>query len=170
MSELKTQAEGKNTKEGKAQYLIFSLGHESYGIELLKNKEVINVPELTSVPYTENYVLGVANLRGQIIPVIDLKCKLGIATETSPIKAQYKVIVVEINSPQKIQLGLLVDGIRNVEAIAQNEIEELSENNKKHHKQEYVKGVYSYEDNLALLIDIEKLIMEDIKKEDKNAG
>ncbi|MHC4213164.1 MAG: chemotaxis protein CheW, partial [Planctomycetota bacterium] len=95
-TELTTQNEQLNKavrdKEGK--YLTFALASEEYGLEILKVREIIGYMEITAVPQTPDHVKGVINLRGQVIPVIDLRAKFGM--ETTETTEQTCIIVVEI--------------------------------------------------------------------------
>ncbi len=89
------------SKEGK--YLTFSLGAEQYGLEILKVREIIGYIEVTAVPQTPHHVKGVINLRGQVIPVIDLRAKFGM--ETADVTEQSCIIVVESPGGAKVQYG-----------------------------------------------------------------
>ncbi|MDY0357942.1 MAG: chemotaxis protein CheW, partial [Sedimentisphaerales bacterium] len=93
------------SKEGK--YLTFSLGAEEYGLEILKVREIIGYIEVTAVPQTPHHVKGVINLRGQVIPVIDLRAKFGM--ETAEVTEQSCIIVVEIaQEGRKCSMGIVV--------------------------------------------------------------
>jgi len=73
---MSSQSVNANTKKGADRHLIFALGAEEYSVPLLKVKEVIEVPDITPVPHTPDYYLGIMNLRGQVISIIDLRLKL----------------------------------------------------------------------------------------------
>ena len=96
MEETATHTEEVNqaiaNKEGK--YLTFALAHEEYGLEILKVREIIGYMDITAVPQTPSHVKGVINLRGQVIPVVDLRAKFGM--ETAEVTEETCVIVVEI--------------------------------------------------------------------------
>jgi purine-binding chemotaxis protein CheW len=110
-----------NSKQGK--YLTFALGSEEYGLEILKVREIIGYMSITSVPRTPSYVKGVINLRGQVIPVINLRIKFGIP-ETD-ITDQSCIIVVEIQSAVgKLQTGMIVDSVSEVLEIKSADLEE----------------------------------------------
>lgn len=102
-------------KEGK--YLTFALGAEEYGLEILKVREIIGYMEITAVPQTPHYVKGVINLRGQVIPVIDLRSKFGM--ETKEITEESCIIVVEIHQDgREFSTGVVVDKVEEVLDIA----------------------------------------------------
>jgi purine-binding chemotaxis protein CheW len=113
--------ENLEAKQGK--YLTFSLGSEEYGLEILKVREIIGYMNITVVPQTPFYVKGVINLRGQVIPVIDLRLKFGM--EEADVTEQTCIIVVEINTESgKFQTGVIVDGVSEVLDIKASELEE----------------------------------------------
>src|SRR5512139_2663559 len=95
-------------KEGK--YLTFALGPEEYGLEILKVREIIGYMDITAVPQTPDYVKGVINLRGQVIPVIDLRAKFGM--DTTETTEETCIIVVEITQDShKFNTGIVVDHV-----------------------------------------------------------
>ncbi len=111
-------------KAGK--YLTFALGREEYGLEILKVREIIGYMDVTSVPQTPSYVLGVINLRGQVIPVVDLRTKFGM--ETVERTDQTCIIVVEIEQGgSSLSTGIVVDKVSEVLDIAGEQIEEAPE-------------------------------------------
>jgi purine-binding chemotaxis protein CheW len=108
-------------KEGK--FLTFALGREEYGIEILKVREIIGYMNITAVPQTPQYVKGVINLRGQVIPVIDLRGKFGM--QTAQTTEETCIIVVEISQQQrKLSTGLVVDHVSEVLDIPGANIED----------------------------------------------
>jgi purine-binding chemotaxis protein CheW len=101
------------------KYLTFVLGQEEYGIGIMHVREIIGMMAITAVPQTPSFVKGVINLRGKVIPVIDLRLKFGLdeaehTTETC-------VIVVEVGNSQ---MGIIVDTVREVVDIDEDEIED----------------------------------------------
>src|SRR6056297_2349604 len=92
--------ENNETAVEKKQYLTFKVGKEIYGLRLNQAKEIIKPPKITTVPNTEDYILGVINLRGQVVPVINLKNKLGLTEDTTVDINQAKskkIVVININ-------------------------------------------------------------------------
>lgn len=147
----------KENKIAKTQYLTFNIGEELYGIKLMDNKEVIKLPRITSVPGTEKYVQGVINLRGQIVPVVDLKRKLKLSSDKKNTNEKNsRIIVVQIN---KMIVGIMVDKIKNVIGISEQEIEEINES-KRGINQEFIEGVFSLADDLVVLINIKEILLE----------
>ena len=108
-------------KEGK--YLTFALANEEYGLEILKVREIFGFMEITAVPQTPHYVKGVINLRGKVIPVLDLRLKFGM--EEIDYTERTTIIVAEVTSAGEIvQIGIVVDSVSEVVAIRAEEIEE----------------------------------------------
>ena len=109
-------------KAGK--YLTFTLHDESYGIDVLKVREIIRQTTITVVPQMPAYVRGVINLRGKIIPVMDLRLRFGFAEAAS--MEQTCIIVVQVKLPdgKSTPMGLVVDGVEEVASIAATDIEE----------------------------------------------
>jgi purine-binding chemotaxis protein CheW len=109
------------TREGK--YLTFALGNEEYGLEILKVREIIGYMDITAVPQTPGFVKGVINLRGQVIPVIDLRAKFGMATTDRT--EETCIIVVEISQRgRKFSTGIVVDHVSEVLDINGSSIED----------------------------------------------
>ncbi len=106
------------------KYLTFNLGTESYGLPVLRIREIIRQTQITSVPQMPRHIQGVINLRGKIIPVVDLRAKFGLGVS---IATEHRCIVVVqafgVTSAE-IYLGLLVDDVQEVLQIAANEMED----------------------------------------------
>lgn len=112
------------TQDGK--YLTFLLGNEDYGIQILQVKEIIGLMEITQVPRTPQFIKGVINLRGKIIPIMDLRLKFGMIEGDYNERTCIIVVEVVING-QKRLMGIVVDTVSEVLNIAQNEIESAPE-------------------------------------------
>ena len=115
---MESVVEKKEISDIEGKFLTFVLGEEIYGIEILKAREIIGLMDITTVPQTPDYMKGVINLRGKVIPVIDLRKKFsmqeGVHTQETC------VIVVEVNSSS---IGLIVDSVSEVSDITGEEIE-----------------------------------------------
>jgi purine-binding chemotaxis protein CheW len=106
------------------KYLTFSLHSESYGIDVLKVREIIRLITITAVPQMPDFVRGVINLRGKIIPVMDLRLKFGFAQAART--EQNCIVVVQVKLPdgKSTPMGLVVDGVEDVINIAAADLEE----------------------------------------------
>jgi purine-binding chemotaxis protein CheW len=141
-------------KEGK--YLTFALGHEQYGLEILKVREIIGYMEITAVPQTPAYVKGVINLRGQVIPVVDLRAKFGMAT--TEVTEQTCIIVVEISqASRKFDTGIVVDQVEEVLDIAGKDIE-ASPQFGSSVDTSFILGMGKVGDTVKILLDIDKVL------------
>ncbi|MDD3581895.1 MAG: chemotaxis protein CheW [Desulfobacca sp.] len=143
-----------NEREGK--YLTFALGNEEYGLEILKVREIIGMMEITAVPQTPDYVKGVLNLRGRVIPVIDLRLKFGLPA------AEYNertcIIVVEVRgSGGSMQMGIVVDSVSEVLNIMGADIEPTPSFGT-HIDTEYILGLAKVKGRVKLLLDIDKVL------------
>jgi purine-binding chemotaxis protein CheW len=104
------------------KYLTFSLGSEEYGVDIMKVREIIGVMEITAVPHTPDFIKGVINLRGRVIPVLDLRLSFGL--EAKAYNERTCIIVVEVvGTGGNIMIGMLVDSVSEVVNIEDAEIE-----------------------------------------------
>jgi purine-binding chemotaxis protein CheW len=133
------------------RYLEFCLGEEEYAIPLLMVREVISVPETTPIPKSPPHFLGIMNLRGQIISVVDMRKKLKLVAKAEKEEA---VIIVDIGG---INIGVVVDSINKVLAFSQEEICEMPEIEQQINTQ-YILGVFKKEHSLTILLDVAKVL------------
>lgn len=141
-------------KEGK--YLTFALGAEEYGLEILKVREIIGYMAITAVPQTPSYVKGVINLRGQVIPVIDLRTKFGM--ETADITEETCIIVVEINhASHTFNTGIVVDHVQEVLDIDGENIEEAPQFGSSI-STDFILGMGKVNNSVKILLDIDEVL------------
>ncbi len=151
---LQEKKEAPAEKEGK--YLTFSLSDEEYGIGILKIKEIIGMMPITSVPRTPKYVRGVINLRGKVIPVIDLRIRF--CMEEKEYNDRTCIVVVEIESHGiEIVIGIVVDSVSEVLNIKSEEIEETPEFGTTLNT-EYILGMATMEGGVKILLDIDAVL------------
>jgi purine-binding chemotaxis protein CheW len=139
------------------KYLTFTLQQESYGIDVLKVREIIRQTNITAVPQMPAYVRGVINLRGKIIPVMDLRLRFEFASaETTE---QTCIIVVQVKLPdgKVTQMGLVVDGVEEVANIAAAEIEETP-NFGGQISTDYILGMAKVKGAVKTLLDIDGVV------------
>jgi purine-binding chemotaxis protein CheW len=161
MSEMLTQTERSGGvllgKEGK--YLTFALAHEEYGLEILKVREIIGYMDITAVPQTPHHVKGVINLRGQVIPVVDLRAKFGM--ETTEVTEETCIIVVEISQgDHKFSTGIVVDHVQEVLDIAGENIEEAPQFGSGFNA-DFILGMGKIGETVKILLDIDKVLAGD---------
>jgi len=141
-------------KEGK--YLTFALASEEYGLEILKVREIIGYIDVTAVPQTPHYIKGVINLRGQVIPVVDLRAKFGM--ETTEVTEQTCIIVVEIIEGQRTcSTGIIVDRVQEVLDIGAGAIEEAPQFDASVNT-DFILGMGKVEDSVKILLDIDRVL------------
>ena len=144
-------------REGK--YLTFILAGEEYGIGILKVKEIIGMMTITTVPQTPGYVKGVINLRGKVIPVVDLRLKFGI--EPIDYTERTCIIVVEIaGASKKIPMGIVVDAVSEVLNIKAGDIEDTP-NFGSRLETDYILGMAKTGGSVKILLDIDKVLNAD---------
>lgn len=133
------------------RYIEFSLGSEEYAIPLLMVREVISVPETTPIPKSPSHFLGIMNLRGQVISVVDLRKKMKVEPGKNIEEA---VIIVDIGG---MNIGVVVDSINKVLAFGQTDISEVPEIEHQVNAN-YITGVFKKESSLTVLLDIAKVL------------
>lgn len=141
----------KETQESSHKYLTFSLGTEEYGIPLLKVKEVIAVPEITPVPFVPKHFLGIMNLRGQIISVLDLRSKFGTTGPLAGEGDEGRVIIILNLDP--VCLGVMVDTVNKVVSLSDEEVSTPPEMLDSQ-KGATITGVARKDEKLIILLDI----------------
>jgi purine-binding chemotaxis protein CheW len=138
------------------KYLTFSLEDEEYGVGILKIKEIIGMMPITSVPRTPEFVKGVINLRGKVIPVVDLRLKFSM--ESIPYNERTCIIVVEIDSEAgTVLIGIVVDAVSEVLNIKEEDIEETPTFGTKL-ETDYILGMAKMEGGVKILLDIDKVL------------
>jgi len=142
------------SREGK--YLTFALAQEEYGLEILKVREIIGYIPVTAVPQTPHYVKGVVNLRGQVIPVIELRAKFGM--ETTDVTDETCIIVVEISQDgHKFSTGIMVDRVQEVLDIPAQSIEEAPQFDTSVNTN-FILGMGKVGESIKILLDIDRVL------------
>lgn len=145
-------ANGAATDETTIKFVTFFLDKEEYGLPISEVQEINRVVDITRVPNSPRHVMGVMNLRGKVVPVIELKTRLNIgATE---IDKQSRIVVVEHGLKT---LGLMVDRVSQVLNITSDQIEDAPEEAVEVHKN-YIKGVGKIDERMVILLDLGQVI------------
>lgn len=140
------------------KYLTFLLGDESYGIEILKVQEIIGMQSITRIPRTPEYVKGVINLRGKVIPVIDLRLRFGM--EAAEVSRKTCIIVVQVAKADiNVTMGIVVDEVSEVLEIAAAEIEPAPGFGTRV-ETSFIMGMAKTESAVKILLDIDKIMSE----------
>ncbi|KHE93183.1 MAG: chemotaxis protein CheW [Candidatus Scalindua rubra] len=143
----------RSTLEGK--FLTFILGREIYGFEILKVREIIGLMDITTVPQTPEYMKGVINLRGKVIPVIDLRLKFSMQEEEHT--QETCVIVVEV---ENTSIGIIVDSVSEVSDISGGEIEDAPGFGQGIDTS-FIMGLGKVKGKIIILLDIETVLSSD---------
>jgi purine-binding chemotaxis protein CheW len=138
------------------KYLTFKLAEEEYGLEILKVQEIIQMQAVTHVPRTPDYVRGVINLRGKVIPVVDLRKKFGIDAVKDTEKTC--IIVVQITHKEgKVVMGIIIDEVKEVLDIRAENIEETPSFGSSIDTQ-FIMGMGKIGQSVKILLDIDKVM------------
>jgi purine-binding chemotaxis protein CheW len=158
---MSTQTKAAGRLNGK--YLTFNLQTESYGIDVLKVREIIRLTTITAVPQMPAHIRGVINLRGKIIPVMDLRIRFEFAAVANT--EQTCIIVVQVKLPdgKATQMGLVVDGVEEVINIAENDIEETPSFGGQICT-DYIIGIAKVKGLVKTLLDIDGIVGADTLK------
>ena len=141
-------------KSKETQLVIFRLREEEFGVEINSVLEISKTLEVTHLPQAPGFIEGVVNLRGQVIPVVDLARQFGLRPQAELPKTA-RIVVVEISQET---LGLLVDEVPEVLRIPESEIEKPPEMFHNEEKQDYVKGVAKLGERLVIVLDLAKVL------------
>jgi purine-binding chemotaxis protein CheW len=140
--------------EGK--YLTFTLDGEEYGIAIRKIKEIIGMMVITYVPQTPGFVKGVINLRGKVIPVVDLRLKFGM--EAIEYTERTCIVVVEImNHDNDVQIGIVVDTVSEVLNIKEDEVEDTPTFGSRFDTR-FIRGMAKIDDEVKILLNIDNVL------------
>lgn len=139
--------------------LTFSLGGEGYGVTISKVKEIIGMLEITPVPRTPSFIKGVINLRGKIIPVMDLRLKFGMEPQEYNERTCIIVAEVTLNGAQRL-IGVVVDMVSEVVNISEDQIEPPPEYGMSI-EHNFILGIGKIKDRVVIIIDIEEVFLCD---------
>ena len=137
------------------QWVTFRLDNETYGINVMQVQEVLRHTEIAPVPGAPSYVLGIINLRGNVVTVIDTRQRFGLTP--APITDNTRIVIIEAD---KQVVGILVGSVAEVVYLRQSEIE-TAPNVGTDESAKFIQGVCNKNDELLILVDLEKMMTED---------
>jgi purine-binding chemotaxis protein CheW len=144
---------------GSHQVLTFVLGNETYGVDILRVQEIRGWSAVTKIPHAPSHVLGVLNLRGSIVPIVDLRMRF--ALDRAEYTAITVIIVVSVLSAAgRRDFGVVVDGVSDVVDVNTAEVKPAPELGSS--AMDYIRGLVSVSDRMVVLLDIDRLIATDI--------
>ncbi len=139
------------------KYLTFRLGAEFYGVPVLKVREIIRLTPITAVPKMPDYIKGVINLRGKVIPVVSLRAKFGMPSSESTERTCIVVVQVELASGGKPFMGLIVDAVEEVANLLAQDIEEAPDFGASV-ATAYILGMAKTKEAVKTLLDIDRVL------------
>lgn len=137
------------------QWVTFRLDEEIYGINVMQVQEVLRVSEIAPVPGAPEYVLGIINLRGNVVTVIDTRERLGLSSKE--VDDSTRIVIIEAD---KQVVGILVDSVAEVVDLRMSEVESAP-NVGNDESSKYIQGVASHHDELLILVDLNKLLTDE---------
>jgi purine-binding chemotaxis protein CheW len=147
---------GRGVKALAGKYLTFQLGVEIFGIEILKVQEIIGMMNVTRVPRTPDYIRGVVNLRGKVIPVIELRSKFSL--ESCEDTEKTCIIVVQVTRPEsRVTMGIIVDEVSEVLYVESEQIEP-SPSFGNGADTEFLLGIGKVNEKVVMLLDVDKVL------------
>ena len=155
--EEKTGTKKAQTMGGK--YLTFALGDEEYGLPVLKVREIIKVMDITQVPQVPGHVRGVINLRGKVIPVVDLRLKFGFPSQEYTERTCIIVVEVTLTSG-KVMMGIVVDSVSEVLNLNGTEIDDTPEFDGQVNT-DYIMGLAKVKGTVKILLDLDRVLGAD---------
>ena len=139
------------------QMVTFSLGAEEFGVNILQVQEINRMVEITEVPHTEHFVRGIINLRGKVIPIIDLRAKFGM--EQREFDNRSRIVVVEVGDDT---VGFIVDSVSEVLRVPAGALEAppnmISGHSAGSSNSDFIRAIVKLEDRLLVYLDIDKII------------
>ncbi len=143
-----------NGVTGERQLVVFDLNEEAYGVDISQVREIIRMQEITRVPRAPEFIEGVINLRGKVIPVVDLRARFSMpGTERTD---EHRIVVVDVDGQD---IGMVVDAVTEVSRIPSDSIEPPSSVITTDDS-EYLTGIVKTDDKLIILLDIAKVISD----------
>jgi purine-binding chemotaxis protein CheW len=147
--------------QGSQQVLTFVLGNETYGVDILRVQEIRGFTAVTKIPHAPSHVLGVLNLRGSIVPIVDLRMRFNL--DRADFNAVTVIIVLSIQSATgRRDFGVVVDGVSDVVDVPQAEVRPAPEMGSTS-ATEYILGLVPVADRMVVLLDIDCLIGNDLR-------
>jgi purine-binding chemotaxis protein CheW len=145
----------KNADDEELRWVTFRLENEKYGINVMQVQEVLRVSEIAPVPGAPSYVLGIINLRGNVVTVIDTRSRFGLAS--AEMDDSTRIVIIEA---EEQVVGILVDSVAEVVDLKASEIESAP-NVGTEESAKFIQGVASHDEELLILVDLNKLLSDE---------
>ena len=151
--------------DSEMQVVVFRLKREEFGVDIHQVREIIRYTDITHIPETPGHLEGVINLRGEVVPVIDLVKQFGMGAVGERAK-DTRIVIVEVDDSI---VGMIVDAVPEVLRIQRNQVEAVPETIESKVTRNYLRGVGKVNDRLIILLDLEKVMSEQQKAEARTA-
>ena len=138
-----------------AQYIVTKLGEEQYGIDIRYIDNIVRMQHITRVPKVANYLKGVINLRGEVIPVMSIRLKMGLPEDE--ITKATRIIILKLE--QQGTIGVMVDEVKEVVTLSSDSVEKVSHSSKEG-VSDFIFGIGKHDDELISLLDLNMVAME----------
>lgn len=138
------------------QYIVIRIGEEKYGIDISFVDNIVRMQNITRVPHVQQYFAGVINLRGEVVPVMSLRLKMGLAADDYSNKTRIIIVKLENNAP----IGLIVDEVNEVVTLDESNIDPINKDSKVV-DETFINGIGKNGDNLISLLDLNEVIGDD---------
>lgn len=155
LNKMATQSPQQSKNDQMLQWVTFKLDHETYGVNVMQVREVLRYTDIAPVPGAPSYVLGIINLRGNVVTVIDARQRFGLAT--NDITDQTRIIIIEV---ERQVVGILVDSVAEVVYLYQSEIE-TTPNVGNEDSAKFIQGVCNKNNELLILVELDKLMSDE---------
>lgn len=143
------------TNDEVIQWVTFKLDDEIYGINVMQVQEVVRLPEIAPVPGAPGSVMGIINLRGNVVTVIDTRRRFGLSAKEPDDST--RIVITEVDGQV---IGILVDSVAEVVNLSMSEIETSPNLGEENESSKYIQGLYSDDNEILILVDVNKLLTE----------
>ena len=152
--------ENNQTVSDNSQFLTFTVGEEVFGLDIMMVREIKGWTEVTRLPNSPEFLRGVMNLRGVIIPIFDLRCRFGIGLTAA--ESKHVIIIIAL---EKRSIGILVDAVSDILTVGLGEVKAApSMENQSSIDEKYVSGLISVDQRMVILLDVERLFESETAK------
>lgn len=142
-----------------SQYLTFKLGEEMFALDVSQVREVLDMANITKVPRSPDFMRGVINVRGSVVPVVDMRLKFGMPPADSTVDTRIVVMEISVDG-EEIVLGAMADSVHNVAEIEPDRIEPPPKVGAKW-RTEFIKGIGKQEEDFIIILDVDRVFSSD---------
>lgn len=136
------------------QLVVFALGKEEFGIDISRVREIVRPQNITAIPQALEYVMGVVNLRGQIVPIVDLNTRFSIAGGAESEESRKRIIVVNMDGQDT---GILVDGVSEILRVPEESIEPTPTIRSGGISSDFIQGIAKVDDRIIIVLELNKV-------------